>query len=150
MARRIFGYLLWGAVVALIAYFLALGFSVFSGGEKVSPAARSVSSSAPQLAAQSWANPATLPDHFARHGADFGARNAEEYAALAAQLLQRAKRAGLPAKVDGGGTVRVYDPGSGEFGAYNSAGQTKTFFKPGSSGYFFRQPGRTVDLRTWN
>ena len=99
-------------------------------------------------AERTWGNPASLPDHFARHGADFGARDAQEYAAMAAQFLQRAKADGLPAKVDDRGTLRVFDPVSGAFGAYNRNGKTKTFFKPGSRGYFDRQPGRLVNLKT--
>jgi len=102
-----------------------------------------------QAAEASWANHASLPDHFARHGADFGARNADEYALLAMQFLQRARSEGLPAKADDRGVLRVFDPRSGTFGAYNRDGTTKTFFKPGSTEYFERQPGRMVDLRTW-
>lgn len=100
-------------------------------------------------ARETWGNMASLPDHFARHGAGFGASNAEDYAAMAWQFLQRGKAEGLPAKVDQSGTLRVFDPGSGAFGAYNRDGTTKTFFKPGRRGYFDRQPGQTVNLRTW-
>src|SRR3954471_2781342 len=50
-------------------------------------------------ASRTWGNPASLPDHFARHGADFGARSPEGYAMMASQFLQRAKSEGLPAKV---------------------------------------------------
>lgn len=39
---------------------------------------------------------------------------------------------------------RVFDPKTGAFAAYNRDGTTKTFFKPGSPGYFERQPGRIV------
>ena len=68
---------------------------------------------------------------------------------MAAEFLQTAKADGLPAKVDDAGTIRVFDPRTGAFGAYNRNGTTKTFFKPDSNGYFDRQPGRRVDLRTW-
>ena len=67
---------------------------------------------------------------------------------MASQFLQRARTEGLPAKVDDSGDLRVFDPRSGAFGAYNRAGKTKTFFKPNSYGYFDRQPGRLIDLRT--
>jgi pyocin large subunit-like protein len=100
-------------------------------------------------AGQTWGDPASLPDHFARHGSEFGARNAEEYAQMAWQFLQHAKVEGLPAKVDGSGVLRVFDPQSDAFGAYNRDGTTKTFFKPGSRGYFERQPGQPVNLKTW-
>jgi pyocin large subunit-like protein len=100
-------------------------------------------------AGHTWGDPASLPDHFTRHGGDFGARNAEEYEQMAAELLQRAEADGLPAKIDDSGVLRVFDPRTGAFGAYNRDGTTKTFFKPGSRGYFERQPGQPVDLRTW-
>jgi hypothetical protein len=101
-----------------------------------------------QRPAQTWGNPASLPDHFARHGADFGARSPDEYARLAEQFLRRARMEGLPAKVDDRGVLRIFDPATRTFGAYNRNGTAKTFFKPGSSGYFDRQPGQRVDLRT--
>jgi hypothetical protein len=110
---------------------------------------RSSPFSAAPRSAQTWGNPASLLDHFARHGADFGAHNAEEYARMASELLLRAKTEGLPAKVDGDGVLRVFDPRTGAFGAYNRDGTTKTFFRTGSRDYFERQPGRPVNLRTW-
>jgi pyocin large subunit-like protein len=96
-----------------------------------------------------WGNVASLPDHFARHGSDFHARDQDDYARMAWEFLQRAKAEGLPAKVDPTGTLRVFDPKSGTFAAYNRNGTAKTFFKPGSPGYFDRQPGREVNLKTW-
>jgi len=44
---------------------------------------------APQ-ARKTWGNYSTLPDHFARHGADFHARDAEDYARMAWEFRQRA------------------------------------------------------------
>lgn len=102
-----------------------------------------------QNGAHTWANPSSLPDHFARHGADFGARNADDYARMAAEFLRRARAEGLPAKLDNRGTLRIYDPRTGAFGAYNRDGTTKTFFKPRNASYFDRQPGRRIDLRTY-
>ena len=93
-------------------------------------------------ARETWGNPGSLPDHFARHGADFHAKDAEEYARMAWQFGQRAKQGGLLVKVDEGGTRRVFDPKTGAFAAYNADGTTKTFFKPNSRDYFARQPGR--------
>jgi pyocin large subunit-like protein len=96
---------------------------------------------------QIWGNPASLPDHFARHGGDFGAKSAEEYAGMAWKFLQRAKAEGLPAKYDDSdGTLRVWDPKTRTFAAYHRDGRAKTFFKPDSRGYFDRQPGKSVKL----
>lgn len=102
-----------------------------------------------QDGAQTWGNPASLPDHFARHGSDFGARTAGDYARMAAEFQRRARAEGLPAKLDNRGTLRIYDPRLGAFGAYNRDGTTKTFFKPRDASYFDRQPGRRIDLRTY-
>lgn len=95
---------------------------------------------------ETWGNLATLTDHFERHGGDFGARDADDYAAQAWQLLQRARREKLPVKQDSDGVLRVYDPGTRAFGAYNRNGTTRTFFKPRSRDYFNRQPGRVITL----
>jgi pyocin large subunit-like protein len=104
---------------------------------------------APPPSGTTWGHLASLPDHFARHGRDFGAKNPDDYARMAWEFLQRAKAEGLPAKQDETGVLRVFDPKSGAFAAYNRDGTTKTFFKPGSRDYFARQPGRTIDLKTW-
>ena len=93
---------------------------------------------------ETWGSPASLPDHFARHGADFAAKDADDYARMAWEFRERAKAERLPAKVDETGVQRVFDPKTGAFAAYNRDGTTKTFFKPGSPGYFERQPGRVV------
>lgn len=98
-------------------------------------------------ASRTWANVATLRDHYERHGRDFGAASSEDYAARAWVFLQRAKSDGLPTKIDPEGTLRVWDPRTGAFAAYTRQGLTKTFFKPGSPDYFERQPGRPVRLK---
>jgi pyocin large subunit-like protein len=94
-----------------------------------------------------WGNAATLDDHFARHGADFGAKSAMEYARLAMLFGERAQRGELPVKVDDDGTRRVFDIRSRTFGAYNDDWTTKTFFKPDRLDYFARQPGRIISPR---
>jgi pyocin large subunit-like protein len=139
--------LLTGTAAGIALYLYWLGQSATKNAPPESRT-RSSSFSVALRATQTWGNPASLPDHFARHGADFGARDAQEYARMASELLQRARSEGLPAKVDDDGVLRVFDPRSGAFGAYNRDGTTKTFFKPGSRGYFERQPGQPVDLRT--
>ena len=97
-----------------------------------------------------WGSGRTLQDHFDRHGADFEATDPDDYAAQAWLFLVRAKTVGLPAKVDSEGVVRLFDPQTGAFAAYNPDGTTKTYFKPGRRGYFADQPGKTVDLRKFS
>ncbi len=99
-------------------------------------------------AAVTWGNLASLEDHFVRHGADFGARSAEDYAAQAWRFRQRARVGGLLVKVDDDGVQRVFDSATGAFAAYNPGGTTKTYFKPGNRDYFNRQPGRLVRAAT--
>jgi hypothetical protein len=94
-----------------------------------------------------WGNYGSLQDHFVRHGGDFQARDAEDYAGQAWAFRQRAIATGLPMKLDEDGSLRVFDPASGAFAAYHRDGTTKTFFKPGSRDYFARQPGRPVKPR---
>jgi hypothetical protein len=110
-----------------------------------SPPPREKSSAPP--ARQTWGNLASLQDHFDRHGADFNAKNPEDYARLAWEFLQRAKSTGLPAKLEDDGVLRVFDPKTRAFAAYNRDGTTKTFFKVTSRDYFERQPGRYIDLK---
>lgn len=95
-------------------------------------------------ARETWGQIASLQDHFDRHGADFKAKDPEGYARLAWEFLQRGKAGGLPMKIDDDGVLRVFDPKSRSFAAYNRNGTTKTFFKPGSADYYERQPGRNV------
>jgi hypothetical protein len=98
-----------------------------------------------------WGHLDSLQDHFERHGRDFSAKSRDDYAAQAWLFLQRARIENLPMKRDDtDGTLRVFDPQTNAFAAYNAGGKTKTYFKPESSGYWQRQPGRVVkaaDLR---
>lgn len=114
------------------------------------PAKASTKFKSPVAAAQApptretWGNVATLPDHFHRHGGDFQARNPDDYARMAWEFLQRARAGELLVKVDEEGVIRVFDPKTRAFAAYNRDGTTRTFFKPDSRGYFDRQPGKIV------
>lgn len=96
---------------------------------------------------QTWGNLSSLQDHFNRHGPDFAAKNPDDYAAQAWLFLQRARAEGLPAKRDAEGVLRVYDPKTRAFAAYNRNGTTRTYFKPGRRDYFHDQPGDPIDLR---
>jgi len=96
-------------------------------------------------AEKSWANPNTLEDHFIRHGNDFGAISADDYAQKASQFLLDSQRLRLPTKIDLKGTIRVYDPKTNTFGSYNPNGTTKTFYKPNPA-----QHGRPTNLDYWN
>jgi pyocin large subunit-like protein len=49
-------------------------------------------------AAETWGRIDTLDDHFLRHGADFGASTADEYAALASDFFESGIARGLPTR----------------------------------------------------
>ncbi len=94
-----------------------------------------------------WGRPETLGDHFQRHGADFKARDAADYARQAHAFLQRAYAAGFPAKRGSDGALRDIEPATKTFGAYNANGTTRTYFKARDTGYLDRQEGERVNLR---
>lgn len=118
----------------------------FSTDEK--PAARPAASQAQPRAPpaqQTWGRMETLRDHYERHGRDFQSASMEDYAAQAWHFLQRARAGEVPMKWDDSdGTLRVFDPRTRAFAAYNRDGKTKTFFRPGNASYWQRQPGRIV------
>jgi hypothetical protein len=105
-------------------------------------------------ARQTWSHLDSLQDHFDRHGRDFDSQSPDDYAAQAWRFLQRARAESLPMKLDDTeGTLRVFDPATRTFAAYNKRGMTKTFFKPDNPTYWQHQPGRSVspaDLRFLN
>jgi hypothetical protein len=112
------------------------------------PPATATPTYTPPPTGKTWGDRGSLPDHFNRHGADFGAKNADDYAAKAWLFLQRAMDEGLPAKLDeSDGTIRVWEGKTHTFAAYNRDFTTKTYFKPNSGDYFTRQPGKPVRLR---
>lgn len=147
--KRLFACVVLAAICAAVAAFGLNKESSAGGNAARPPIAERGGRAADATASRTWGNPGSLRDHFERDGRDFAAKDADDYARMAAEFLHRAKAQGLPAKVDNAGTIRVFEPRTGAFGAYNRNGTTKTFFKPGSNGYFDRQPGARVDLRTW-
>ncbi|CAN5913162.1 hypothetical protein BH11VER1_BH11VER1_27800 [soil metagenome] len=103
----------------------------------------------PPAARQTWGNISTLQDHFDRHGRDFQATSPEDYARQAWEFLQRAQREQWSVKQDEqDGVLRVYDPKTRAFAAYNRDGTTKTYFKPGSADYWERQPGKLMKFKS--
>jgi hypothetical protein len=96
-----------------------------------------------------WGAMASLQDHFARHGADFGAKSPDDYAAQAWRFRERAVTERLPMKLDTDGTVRIFDPKSRAFASFNRNGTTKTYFRPDNPSYWQRQPGKPIQTPPW-
>lgn len=95
--------------------------------------------------ADSWGNAATLEDHFNRHGPDFGATSAEDYAQQASDFLQNSQDNGFPTKIDPKGVIRIFDPVTESFGSFNPDGTAKTFYVPDPA-----QHGYPTNLDYWN
>ncbi len=94
---------------------------------------------------RTWGYMASLQDHYDRHGADFQSKSPDDYAAQAWHFLQRAKGGQLLMKWDDADrTLRVFDPKTRAFAAYNRDGTTKTYFRPNSASYWERQPGSPI------
>jgi hypothetical protein len=96
-----------------------------------------------------WGHLPSLPDHFARHGGDFAAKSQDDYAAQAWRFRERAAAERLPMKLDTDGTVRLFDPKTRAFAAFNRDGTTKTYFRPDNPSYWQRQPGRAIQTPPW-
>lgn len=96
-----------------------------------------------------WGHLASLADHFARHGGDFGAKSPDDYAAQAWRFRERALAERLPMKLDTDGTVRVFDPKTRAFAAFNRNGTAKTYFRPDNPSYWQRQPGTPIKTPPW-
>ena len=91
-----------------------------------------------------WGREDTLAGHFERHGKNFGAKTESEYAKMANDFFNN--RFKYEIKTDNDGTIRVYDPKTNTFGAYNPDGTTKTFFKPTSPNYWDNQLGQSSNI----
>ena len=97
---------------------------------------------------EGWGRPETLERHFQDHGKDFGVNSARDYARIAKEFCRRRGEEGALVKVDGKGVVRIYDPMTNTFGAYNRDGTTRTFFKPrAGKAYFDKQPPAALEGR---
>jgi hypothetical protein len=137
------------AAAGRVAGWLAgrLGAAARTASEWLGRAARRVANAVQSRlggsAASTWGRPETLADHFNRHGPDFDAKSAEDYARRANQFFER--RAQFPTKVDSDGVIRVYDPRTNTFGSYNPDGTTRTFFKPTKPTYFDEQAGDVTE-----
>lgn len=56
----------------------------------------------------SWANLKTLDDHFARRGADFGAKSADNYERMSSESCQRGGAQHPPTKIAPDGTIPTW------------------------------------------
>ncbi len=106
-------------------------------------AASSVQASGAPASTVGFRSAGQLADHFAKHGAEFGAIDQDAYLRLA-QGLRDAPVGGdvLEIARDDGVTTR-FDRGTGAFVAFSADGVLRTFFRPADGeAYFLRQADR--------
>ena len=102
---------------------------------------RSDADQSPQPKIDGWGRPETLDKHLSEHGGDFGVDTPEDYVTLSQKFFNDALadpnsqvRVHMDQKI-----VRIYDPATNTFGAYNLDDHTtRTFFKPTSESYWAR------------
>lgn len=87
-----------------------------------------------------WGNPDTLQDHFDRYGSDFGATDPIDLQRKRAVFLTTAPTCLRKSILKM--TIRMFNPDTNIFGAYNADGSTKSLFKPTSPDHWSRQKGK--------
>ena len=101
-----------------------------------------------KFAATDFGNHHAAAGHLRRHGRDFHARTVGEYVESASDFLRRAQEDDYPARVDRSGRIRIYDPATNVFGAFDPDGTVVTYYKP-SSGYWQRNEPKWGDPVFW-
>jgi pyocin large subunit-like protein len=82
-------------------------------------------------------------EHYAKHGAEFGAISQSRYLALAQELRDSPVGGPILEATKPGGVFTRFDRRKGYFGAYNGDGTIRTFFIPNDGErYFYRQAKR--------
>jgi hypothetical protein len=82
---------------------------------------------------------ARLIEHFHKHGAEFGARTADDYLGRARALRDRPPGGNVLEAVRGDGVIARYDRATGAFLAFDSDGTIRTFFRPNQGEVYFRR-----------
>jgi hypothetical protein len=75
-------------------------------------------------------NPRQLNRHYASHGAEFGAKSATQYQALADMFLGGIRVQPIEECVRGKGDIVRFNPVTDEYGVLDSGSTIRTYFKP--------------------
>ena len=82
---------------------------------------------------------AQLDEHFAKHGAEFGAISEAEYLRLAQELRDASAGGPILEARRPDGEFSRFDRRHGYFGAYNPDGTIRTFFIPNNGERYFQR-----------
>ena len=85
---------------------------------------------------------AQLNEHYAKHGAEFGAISKLEYLRLAQELRDAPVGGPILEARRPNGQFSRFDRRKGYFGAYNPGGTIRTFFIPNDGERYFRRQAR--------
>ena len=89
---------------------------------------------------------AQLSEHYAKHGAEFGNIDKQEYLTLAQELRDAPASGPILEARRSNGEFSRFDRRRGYFGAYNADRTIRTFFIPNDGErYFHRQARRSYD-----
>lgn len=135
------------AALAALAIFLYWSHVAERGAREASRAAPGapVSADSAQGDARSFgpavgfADQRRLDEHFAKHGAEFGAASRQDYLREAQRLRDAPVGGPILQSVRGDGVVTRFDRGSGAFIAFNPNGVIRTFFRPNDGERYFRR-----------
>jgi hypothetical protein len=83
-----------------------------------------------QMLTNGFLNARQLNRHYASHGAEFGAKSATQYQALADMFLGGIRVQPIEECVRGKGDIVRFNPISDEYGVLDSGGTIRTYFKP--------------------
>lgn len=91
-------------------------------------------------AGKGFRNQSRLLEHFAKHGAEFGAASPQEYLSLAQQLRDAPLSSDLLEDIrSSDGVVSRFQKSTGAFLAFDSDGTIRTFFKPNDGERYYRR-----------
>jgi len=82
---------------------------------------------------------AQLDEHYAKHGAEFGAISKGEYLRLAQELRDTRPGGPILEARRPNGEFSKFDRRHGYFGAYNRDGTIRTFFIPNNGEHYFQR-----------
>jgi len=106
------------------------------GAGAVAPSASATAITHPEIGFHSHAR---LAEHFAKHGAEFGAASPEDYLRLVQTLRDRPAGGDVLEQRRGDGTLCRFDRRSGAFLAFDPDLTIRTFFRPNDGERYFQR-----------
>jgi pyocin large subunit-like protein len=110
-----------------------------AGAAATVPAAAPLPAPSAARQAVGFRTPRRLEEHFAKHGAEFGAATPQAYLALAQALRDRPAGGEVLELVRADGVITRFDRETGAFLAFERDGVIRTFFVPNDGERYFRR-----------